>query len=388
MPYTSHSAIWQILVALATDSYYQSQAKQEATPQHYYYDAINSTRGIALLAIISYAWWIMKHWKEEPRQQEKTVWDLSHAPEVRDLLEQQLSSRGGRSPIAHTVCGHSLLWLAQLDEQWTIKHLKDIFPRHTEDSLYYEAAWTTYLFQARLTLQVFTLAEDEYVFAIERLQPADEQEITLDTANFHLARHLLIMYCWNENITLEDTEDNLLTLFFQRASGSLRRSFITQVGQMCANAEHPADPQIIERFQHLWEWRVADIKLSHVDPEAKQELAAFSWWMACDVFPAIWAIQHLDYVLTHVNSLERSSIVVCRLAECTAKEPLVTLRCLDRLVRGTPTYWGSKEWKTVETLLATALQQEQPELHNLAKEIISYLAMRGHTDLLKFLSQA
>jgi hypothetical protein len=80
-----------------------------------------------------------------------------------------------------------------------------------------------------------------------------------------------------------------------------------------------------------------------------------------------------------------SSFVVCRLTECIAEAPLVTLRCMDCLVRGTVTNWGSKEWKIVETLLITALQQEQQDLHNLAKEIISYLAIHGHTDLLKFL---
>lgn len=110
---------------------------------------------------------------------------------------------------------------SQLDEQWTIEHLKDIFPHHVEDHVYYEAAWTTYLFQTRLTRHVITLVRDEYIFAIERLQSADEQAISLDIPNYYLARHLLIAY-WNKFITLEDKEDDLLLLFFQRASGSLR----------------------------------------------------------------------------------------------------------------------------------------------------------------------
>jgi len=384
IPYSSRSTIWQLLAALIDDPYYLSKTRKETTLQHYYSDAINSTRGIALQAVISYAWWIMTNWKEEQDQQEKTAWDLSHAPEVRELLEQRLSGRGGRSPIVYAICGRVLLWLAQLDEQWTIEHLKDIFPHYAEDYVYYEAAWTTYLFQTRLTRRVFTLVKDECVFALERLQRVDEQAISRDTANYYLARHLLIAY-WNECITLEDGEGSLLSLFFQRASGSLRQSFITQVGQTCAREQQLIDPQIIERFQRLWEWRVAAIKQSHLDPETVQELAGFSWWIACEAFPAIWAVQHLDYVLAHVDSIEMSSFVVCRLTECIAKVPLVTLRCLDRLVRGTTTSWGSKEWKTVEMLLVTALQQEQQELYNLAKAIISYLALHGQTHLLNLL---
>lgn len=110
--------------------------------------------------------------------------------------------------------------------------------------------------------------------------------------------------------------------------------------------------------------------------------------MTGEAFPAIWAIQHLDYVLEHVDSIEVSSFVVCRLTECLAKLPFVTLRCLDHLVRGTTISWGGKEWKTVQTILSTALQQDQQELHNLAKTIISYLAMHGQTHLLNLLPQA
>jgi len=302
------------------------------------------------------------------------------AVEEDDIVLEVLISRTDVQCSQHSV----LLWLAQLDEQWTAQHLNDIFPRHAEDHVYYEAAWTTYLFQGRLTCQIFTLVKDEYVFAMERLQRADEQEITRDTANYYLARHLLIAY-WNEWIRLEDWEDSLLSLFFQRASGSLRQSFIAQVGQTCTREQQAIDPQIIERFQRLWEWRVAAITQSHLDLKTARELAGFSWWMACESFPATWAIQHLDYVLARIDSIEMSSFVVCRLTECIAEAPLITLRCLDRLVRGTTTSWGSKEWKTVERLLAIALRQERHELHNLAKAIISYLALRGHTQLLNLL---
>lgn len=384
LPYSSRGTIWQLLAALADDPYYLSKAKKETTPQHYYSDAINSTRGIALQAVISYAWWVMANWKEARDPQEKTGWDLNQAPEVRELLEQRLFGRGDRSPIVHAVCGRLLLWLAQLDEQWTTQHLNDIFPHDAEDRDCYEAAWTTYLFQRSLTRRIFTLVKDEYVFAIEQLQRADKQEISRDTANYYLARHLLIAY-WNECITIEDGEDSLLSLFFQRASGSLRQSFMAQVGQTCAHEEQPIDPQVIERFQRLWEWRVATITQSHLDPETARELAGFSWWMACESFPAIWAVQHLDYVLARVDSIEMSSFVVCRLTECITEAPLVTLRCLDHLVRGTTTSWGSKEWKTVEALLALAFQQERPELHDLAKAIISYLALHGHTQMLNLL---
>ncbi len=195
---------------------------------------------------------------------------------------------------------------------------------------------------------------------------------------------MLIAY-WNERITIEDGEDSLLSLFFQRASGSLRQSFIAQVGQTCAHEQQPIDPRVIERFQRLWEWRVATIAQSHLDPETARELAGFSWWMACESFPAIWAVQHLDYVLTRVDSIEMSSFVVCRLTECIAEAPLVTVRCLDRLVRGTTTRWGSKEWKTVEALLAIGIRLEEQEVHNLARAIISYLALHGHTQMLNLL---
>ncbi len=381
IPYASRETIWQLLVVLTDDPYVLSKSAKD-TPQRYLSDALNSTQGIALLAIISYAWWVMKHDKEKEEQQEGILWNLSDAPEIQALLELHLSGQEEHDPIIHTVCAHSLTWLAQLDEQWTVQHLKDIFPHRVEDQVHYEVAWTTYLFQRRRTRQTFKLMKDEYVFAIEQLQRTDEQKISIETANYYLAQHLFIAY-WNEDITLED--DSLLVVFFQRASGLLRQSFITQVGQICTREQQPIDPLIIQRFQRLWEWRTTPIKQAPLDSEAMRELAGFAWWMACESFSPIWAVQHLAYILEHVESIEMSFVIVIRLTECIAEAPLVTLRCLDHLVRDTGKNWGGKEWMAVKELLSVALQQEQQELHQLAMEIISYLAIHGHMDLLKLL---
>jgi len=199
--------------------------------------------------------------------------------------------------------------------------------------------------------------------------------------------HLMLLY--GSAILSIDTPDGLLIRFFQNASDELRHSAFAQTGQKFARDSEHGAPQHIERFQRLWEWRISTISQFSLAQDADRELAAFGWWMQTDVFPPLWSLQQPDRVLNLVDRIDMSPFVVARLAAIGELEPRLTLRCLDRLVKSDTRSWSSSEWDTsVRTILTVALQQEDEEIRDQAKALVSSLALRGHTSYLALLSEA
>ncbi len=189
-----------------------------------------------------------------------------------------------------------------------------------------------------------------------------------------------------------DIPDSLLRRFFHQASDELRHSAFAQIGQALArdrkDNKKQIDPQMMERFQHLWEWRISEFSQFASFQDAHRELAAFGWWIQNDVFPPLWSLQQLDCVLTLATSIDMSSFVVNRLAAIAHLEPGLTLRCLDKLVKTNTNSWGSMEWNTsVMSILTGALQQENEEIRVQAKSLISSLALRGYTRYLALVAE-
>jgi len=387
LPLSWQEEIWSILELLTEDPNGPDFESTANEPQRYFHAAINSTRGVALQAAIGYALWLRKHWERDEPSQEGETWDFGAAPEVQEVLERHLAPRPDGSPVAHAIYGQCLPSLVLLDANWTTQHLLSIFPRQPEYPLLYDAAWETYLFQARLSPEVFALLKDEYAAAIERLDRGNTKSISPDTPESHLANHLMILY--ESGILSIDASDDLLVRFFRNASDELRRSAFAQTGQMFARDNERAAPQSIERFQRLWEWRISEISQFSLAQDARRELAAFGWWMRTDVFPPLWSLQQLDRVLNLVDRIDMSPFVVKRLAAIGKREPRLMLRCLDRLVKSDTRSWGSSEWDTsVRAILTVALQQENEGILDQAKALISSLALRGHTRYLTLLSEA
>lgn len=373
-------AIWSMLESLAEDDYSLVRETSRREPRPYWYLVINSTRGLALLAITEYARWLHQNWQREPALQERArkAWTFEQAPDVQALLERFLHPASDTNGVAHAVFGHAFPLLFHLDARWTTQHLSVIFPHEVADSFLFDAAWESYVSRRPLSSEAFALLRSEYAFAIERLHHDDEQPLSPDTPESSLATHLSLLVIRGETST--NSPDNLLIQFFQHASDELRHRMVSDIGRILTNDREHVLPQMVERCQLFWEWRIAAITSSPQPHRSRREAAAFGWWADSALFPARWTVQHLERVLALTETIDMSSRIVHRLAMLVSVEPELTVQCLKRLVQGDTRSWGGTEWnKEVTTILSEALQQQDEEIQTQAKALISVLMMQGHT---------
>jgi hypothetical protein len=362
--------VWTILLPLTDDPDPSSAEDEEKTNMDPATMSINSTRGGAMHAVISYALWIRRHF-EKQQSYELINFGFNEIPEVKEVLDKHLDFNKETSLGVHAVYGWYFPWLELLDKNWAKSNIPKIFPRQEELLIYRDAAWGTYINFCEPYNSVVELLHDEYLFEVDRLGGFTKGELATFNYRERFAGHFITMY-WREKISLDE-----LLYFFRIVQDETCAEAIRYAGENLNKLNLDEIPQEkLKTLQHFWETRIMMIQ---DNPQQHQkELAAFGWWFISRIFEDSWSITQLKEVLGLIRSIEPDDMIVNVFEDMVSKKPTDILECLILMVKGDAEGWRVSYWKDrLKKIISTALEISEEEVKQKAIDLLNILGARG-----------
>jgi hypothetical protein len=321
----------------------------------------------------------------------KGVLGFDETPKVREVLEGDLDPEQELSPLIWYDCGKQLPELINLDRDWTVEKLAKIFPKDEVFQKLRHAAWEGYVTSDPPYLDyldLFAILREEYSQAIERFGRLTHEGSRLVNPDEVLTKHLMQFY-WHGQLELGES-DQLLERFFEKAPEQNRVAFMKELGRLLSRTQVQVSPELLERLQRFWEWRIGKILGSPAIMIYVSELKTFGSWFACGRFDSQWAITKLMEVLELAQDVDELWMVRRYLATIAPSMPLAAVICLDFISEADNRKGSSgilpNAQKDSRAIVSTALQSEDEETRKAAKELISRLLARNYADLRDLLS--
>lgn len=382
IPIKLRGKVWKVLAPLTEDPEptLEYEAKYGGSNMNPMTLSINTARGEAMHAVIHYAIWIRRYNDKKDNAEELKSAGFDAMPEVREVLDRHLNIDFDKSTAIRAVYGASLVWLIQLDRSWSINNLVRFFPKGAEFRELRDAVWDTYLLYGHTNLDAMDILKDEYQYAVELMgrEPFDAREI--NRSDERLAEHLMLLY-WYGKLNIE-RENDLLVQFYSKSTVSLRAHALGFVGRQCSIYKDTIPSDILERLQHLLEYRIKLITGTE-EATAAEELITFGWWFVSKRFDDAWAISQLEEVLKLAGKVEPDHKVVERLAALANSMPFETVRCLRFIIEGDKEGWYIYHWREqARLLLSTVINGTNPEAKQIAIDIINRLGARGFLEFM------
>jgi hypothetical protein len=370
----NRALVWNTIRALLVSN--QPSPEQESPAAEPTMAALNSSRGLAMHAVLRYALWVRQELTDKLTKNQP-IGELM--PEVRNELEKHLVRDADASPAIRSVYGQWFPWLVSLDAAWATSHAMLIF----DDETLGNAAWESYVVYCGAFDSVVPILMPYYQRAVNALRTRAQKPKSRDAAAVHLAEHLAVIY-WRGLVELDAS--GLVDAFFVGAEPELRSHLLDFVGRSLQNSNNvPMD--YVRRLQRLWEWRRAMVEVA-ADPLGSKELASFGWWFASGVFPDDWAIAELERTIRLCSgAVKPEHAVIERLATMATKHPLESIRALSGILLGEREYasmWPSES----RAVLAVALGSDDAVARAEADVLIDKLGRRGLIQLRDLASQA
>ncbi len=337
--------------------------------------SINTTRGMAMHALIGYALWVRRFLEKLPDKEIRISCGFGEMPEVMKALDNHLDIESDPALSVRAVYGEYFPQLVLLDKKWAISAIPRIFPSEERLKNYRDAAWSTYIVFCNTYDIVFEVLQNEYSKAIQRIGTISDVTVHLKDPEASLAEHLLKFY-WQGKITL-DEPGNFIERFFNKAQDKTASYAIEFLGRTLNNIEGVISPDFLKRLVYFWEWRFNNITAAESYDSHKEELAAFGWWFASRKFSEEWSLQELIKVMNLTGKIDFEHEVIKRFTELISKRPKQVLDCLSVMLNKFT--WSVYTYKTdISTILSAALKIEEVEQD--AKKIINRLETFGVFD--------
>lgn len=352
LPDAAADAIQRVITRLLSLPEPRGPAFQESSkPLAAVSAAMNSVRGVAVDAAVSFA-----IWRDELRDTARTTAALA-------LLTAVCENEPTESTQA--ALGSRLLGLWVLNREWLFARMPALFPA---DEDLWSAAWAGYVFRSRAYPEVFEALLAEYERGVLLLDPEDTREH--DELSRRLAQHLAMLYLPG---TLP-LDARVLRAFFERAVGDIRGTF--HWASLRAVADHPE--KVTEahwmRIRQVWDERIAATRRA----DSQKELHWFGWLVGLLPQSTEWLLRHLRGLVESGIDVGHNHDALSRLAAAAGSFPHETFACVraladadtrDRHIRG----WGTE----VEQVLAAAHAAGDPALTQDVEVFINRLAARG-----------
>lgn len=402
IPFELREKVWDILQPLTEDpeptpEYEEKYGGPNMDPVNL---SINTTRGKAMHAVISYALWVRRHLEKQVDALERIRRGFEEMPEVREVLEKHLDVSREPSLAIRSVYGEKFPQLVHLDAKWAQENAERIFPMAPDQEVFFETAWNTYVVSWRHYpvlsdilwnpyvdswypgSDLFDILQEQYHYAVERIGKRRSHIQWPGDPDKSLAEHLMVFYCWGK-ISLEDP---LLRSFWGKAPDDLRSYVMRFIGQWFG--QQPSEeipPEIIDRLKQLWKFRLAEAQKSPTD--FVLEMFAFNWWIASGKFDTAWAIDRLWESLDVISKVEPADRRVDKrqfydvlllleiLAENVEAEPEKSVEYLDIIIKSSSKKTIHDARKVIEKILKVGLQK--PCTCEKAKRLINYLVSCG-----------
>jgi hypothetical protein len=311
LPPTFRETVWKIIAPI-TDDPDPDEDRQASDPEPYSV-AINSTRGVAIEALVHYAIWLRRGVVSE-----QGVRGFADMPEVEEVLNRHVDPAIDPSRAIRAVYGERLFSLHQISPTWVEKHLGALFPADrpelADTVLHAYLAWGRYM-----SPDLNSTLTPQFRRAIATL-PAEVEDKAPAYAH-NLVHRFVAMYHHGETNL---AAGSLLTEFFARADEKTRAYAISLVPNAFRDTEGREAMAVRDRCLAFWEWRLAT--------STDTDLRGFGRWMRIEQFDAAWRLAQLATVLQRVGVVDMDYQIVAILGGFADAHPAETLRCVRLLV--------------------------------------------------------
>lgn len=314
IPRDLRETLWNILLPITEDPDPDSlRAREGGDP---YTTAINSTRGVAMQALVTYAGWVRGAFKRLSDGSRS-----SDMPEVEAILNRHLDGTADSSDAIRAIYGESLFFLHILLPGWVEEHLDELFPSDRPELA--DAVLHTYLAWGQyMSPDLNAILAPQFARAVATFpSPNSTAEEQTPAYVRHVGQRLVAMYMSGEI----DLTGSLLPRFFAQADERTRSHVISLLPGLVRQSDDVGTQIARDRAVAFWEWRV--------QTTADFDLRGFGQWMESDEFNAAWRLHQLKTVLERVGAIDMDYQIVQTLARLASNFPAETLRCV-RLILG------------------------------------------------------
>lgn len=376
--------VWKILEVLTDDpdptlEHEQVYGGSNQDPANM---SINTTRGIAMHAVLRYACWIRRRIDKRKNREELIARGFDEMPEVRLLLDRHLDLSIDSALTIRAVYGWWFPQLVFLDSVWAKANAHKIFPMAEDERGYWNAAWISYmLFGNQIHYSFYDILEEQYHTAIDRTRDISGDDPDFSEADERLGKHLITLYWW-ERINIAD-----LSQFFTKTHPKLRAVALAYAGYSLCKDTNIISPEKLANLQKLWEWRLEEMKEAP-SADRRAELSAFGWWAISGKFPMNWTLDRFKEGLGLAGWAEPDDEVIKWLADLAQAMPMFSVQCLTIMAEGDRDSWGLYySWQEhIRNIIASALQSSDIDAQKVATNLVNNFCSKGiiqYRDLLQ-----
>jgi hypothetical protein len=372
VPYELNHSVWKVILPLTEDSN-PTALEDDGTSMDPASYSLNTTRGTAFHALISYALWKKRNFLQKTSKNKDEIRLSSDMPEVLDVLNKHLENAYDPAPSIRSVYGTYFTNLAYLDHRWVIENKNLIFPKGEDQRNFWNAAWSAFVGFNKPNISLIQDLYDEYLFSTKLLGTSLVKKGWGSEPNERLIDHLIAYYAWNKL----DLSSDIMRIFWSTSPQELRGHAINFVGR----SGKGAPKEINCRFKQLWESRLTTAINAEDKSSFFDELKAFGWWFVSGDYDDEWCLGQLENVLQITGEVEYDHGVVEKLASLSEKYPFRTVTILGMMIDGEKRGWGISLWTdNMKTIFNVGLASKDAEARTAAKALINRLAARGNTE--------
>ncbi|MCH8343662.1 MAG: hypothetical protein IH983_06715 [Planctomycetes bacterium] len=347
--------------------------------------ALNSPRGRAMNAVVAYADWMPDHLVEDRKEQRSLPGGFEQMPEVRELLEDQLT-RPDDHFTARAAFGWRLGLLFWLDADWLRRHADTIFDlRAYEDDpskAFGWAAWNTFLFANRPRIEFYRILRDQFSYAVDQAATLEKPQDSREQPFAQLAEHLIVLYgrgdFGRDASEAFDADSAIVKRLVTTTHESVRSHAIEFVGMTLKDGGEDLPKEVVQRFKNLWEryWEAIGAE----DAERNPGSYVFGYWFSCGVFDPEWSIVQLEKFVTAARKAGPDHMIMKRLASICNIDPLRSARIVGMLVDGDDEGWRVPSWKGEARTVLIAAMKAGGEAKDVAEQVVDRLGRRGYVE--------
>ena len=339
--------------------------------------ALNTVRGSALLAVLEYGLWRLRH-VQVASEQRRT---FDEFPAMRVVLDSRLdpavdSSLGGRA-----VLGQYFPWLLLMDEQWASASASRIFPGSEMEIEQWRAAWGAYVLFNQVYDNVFESLIPQYGIAIERMSLLIEADSDLNGA---LARHLMVLF-WHGR--LEEAQGaRLFERFVDLAPTTVLSEAIDIIGQILDEPKSVLSAAQEARLLLFWESQLERAK-QLPDSDGALYLAEFSGWFGSGRFDPKQSLPLMIECLRSARVVKHEAELVDRLVTVPADCSAGVAELLHEVVSLSRRSWTlDQKTEVVSQVIATLLASKDLAVAASARRTVDLLVAQGRYDYLSLVT--
>ena len=193
-----------------------------------------------------------------------------------------------------------------------------------------------------------------------------------------MVNHLVSLY-WRGKSNLDDPQ-SMISRFYANAPDSLRKYALEYIGRSLQNTKDEINADILKRLQVLWLKRINYLHITNKRGTHPTEPIAFGRWFVSGKFNAIWATEQLKSAIELAGRIEPDYSVLEHLSKNATKMQLLTVECLDLLVKNENELRSMNLSRSNETrnILEIAINSNDTKAKKIAIDLIDYLGAKGY----------